>query len=53
MSAVVFMLENKTTMLPTPIEPISFATRDAQPGKTSDKKELSVNNMSLTGLEGR
>lgn len=53
MSAVVFMLENKTTLLATPMEPMYFAPWNAQPGNASEKMELSVNDMSLTVLEGR
>ncbi|TVU16239.1 hypothetical protein EJB05_39791, partial [Eragrostis curvula] len=53
MSAVVFMLENKTTPLPLPIQPVYFAHRDAKPGQTNDNRVLSVNKMSLTALEGR
>ena len=54
MSAVVFMLENKMTPLPTPNEPMYFALRDYyQPRKAVDNKELSINGMSLTVLEGR
>ncbi|TVT98131.1 hypothetical protein EJB05_56583, partial [Eragrostis curvula] len=53
MSAVVFMLENKTTPLPLPIQPVYFAHRDAKPGQANDNRVLSVNKMSLTALEGR
>ncbi|KAL6844527.1 hypothetical protein ACP4OV_026200 [Aristida adscensionis] len=53
MSSVVFMLENKTTVLPTPMEPVSFALRNAEPGKAGDNMASSVNDMSLTAIEGR
>ena len=54
MSEVVFMLENKMTPLSTPKEPMYFALRDYyQPGNAVDNKELSINDMSLTVLEGR
>ncbi|TVU16224.1 hypothetical protein EJB05_39776, partial [Eragrostis curvula] len=53
MSAVVFMLENKTKSLPLPMQPVYFARRDAEPGQASDNRVFSVNNMSLTTLEGR
>jgi hypothetical protein len=48
LSMVVSMLETKTAPLPTPNQPIYFA-----PGKAVDNKELSINDMSLTMLEGR
>ncbi|CAL5070208.1 unnamed protein product [Urochloa decumbens] len=53
MSEVVFMLENKTTALPIPMEPVYFARRNPEPEKAGDKKEPSVNEMSLTTLEAR
>ncbi|KAJ1272948.1 hypothetical protein BS78_06G242100 [Paspalum vaginatum] len=53
MSTVVFMLENKTTPLSTPMQPVHFACRDPEPEKADDNKELSINNMSLTTVEGR
>ncbi|XP_021318960.1 G-type lectin S-receptor-like serine/threonine-protein kinase B120 [Sorghum bicolor] len=54
MSVVVSMLENKTTPLPTPNQPTYFALRDSyRPEKAVDNKEFSVNDMSLTVLEGR
>ncbi|TVU16237.1 hypothetical protein EJB05_39789, partial [Eragrostis curvula] len=49
MSAVVFMLENKTTPLPVPMQPtMYYARRDAEPGQTSGNRILSLNDMSLT-----
>ncbi|WVZ87305.1 hypothetical protein U9M48_033962 [Paspalum notatum var. saurae] len=53
MSTVVFMLENKTTPLSTPMQPVYFACSDPQPEKADDNKELSINDMSLTAVEGR
>ena len=54
MSVVVFMLENKMTPLPTPKQPTYFALRDyCPPRKTVDNKQLSINDISLTVLEGR
>ncbi|CAN6372518.1 unnamed protein product [Urochloa humidicola] len=53
MSAAVFMLENKTTPLPTPTEPMYFARRDATPANADDGDALTMNDMSLTTLEGR
>ncbi|CAN6236356.1 unnamed protein product [Urochloa humidicola] len=53
MSTVVLMLESKTTPLPIPLQPVYFARRDAEPGRGSDDKVLSINDMSLTVLEGR
>ncbi|CAO2036642.1 unnamed protein product [Urochloa humidicola] len=53
MSTVVLMLESKTTPLPIPLQPVYFACRDAAPRRGSDDKVLSMNDMSLTVLEGR
>ena len=52
-SAVVSMLEIKTMQLPVPMEPVFFALRDGEPRRASDDRALSVNDMSLTTLEGR
>jgi len=52
MSAVVSMLENKTTQLPVPTEPVYFVRRDAEPGRAG-YKVLSLNGMTFTELEGR
>jgi ribosomal protein S12 methylthiotransferase accessory factor YcaO len=52
MSAVVFMLENKTTLLPVPVQPVYFARRNAEP-KRPNNIVSSVNGMSLTAPEGR
>ncbi|KAL6844531.1 hypothetical protein ACP4OV_026204 [Aristida adscensionis] len=53
MSAVVFMLENNTTPLPIPMEPVCFALRNVEPGKSGDNWVFSMNDMSLTAIEGR
>nr|XP_034603287.1 cysteine-rich receptor-like protein kinase 15 isoform X2 [Setaria viridis] len=53
MSEVVLMLENKTASLPTPKQPVYFALGDYEPGKSGDNREPSINDMSLTTLEGR
>jgi hypothetical protein len=53
MSTVVFMLENKSTPLPKPKQPIYFALRNHKPGKEGDSRESSINDVSLTVLEGR
>ena len=53
MSAVVFMLENKTTALIIPIQPVYFARRDPRPENAADDRVLSVNDMRLTALEAR
>ncbi|KAL6844530.1 hypothetical protein ACP4OV_026203 [Aristida adscensionis] len=53
MSAVVYMLENESTRLPTPKQPVYFAQRGPESGDGSSNRELSVNGMSHTALEGR
>ena len=53
MSAVVFLLENRTTTLLIPIQHVYFARRDPRPENAADDRVLSVNDMSLTALEGR
>ncbi|TKW06779.1 hypothetical protein SEVIR_7G262900v4 [Setaria viridis] len=52
MSAIVSMLENKTTQLPIPTRPVYYARRDAEPGRNYNRS-LSLNGMSFTELEGR
>jgi hypothetical protein len=52
MSTVVLMLESKTTPLPTPLQPLYFARRDAEHGRGGDNRVPSMNGMSLTVLEG-
>jgi hypothetical protein len=53
MAAVVFMLENRTTPLPTPKQPSYFAQRGYEPRKAGDHREVSMNDLSMTALEGR
>ncbi|OEL28652.1 G-type lectin S-receptor-like serine/threonine-protein kinase [Dichanthelium oligosanthes] len=53
MSAVVSMLESKTTQLPILARPVYFVRRDAEPGRAGNNRALSLNGMSFTGLEGR
>jgi hypothetical protein len=53
MSEVVFMLENISTPLPTPKQPVYFALGNYEPGKSGDNREPSVNDTNLTTLEGR
>ncbi|CAN6250286.1 unnamed protein product [Urochloa humidicola] len=53
MSAVVFMLENRTTPLPTPKQPVYFALRDYEPERAGDNRESSINDTSLTTVQGR
>lgn len=52
MAVVVFMLENRTTPLPTPKQPSYFAQRGYKPRKAGDHREVSTD-MSLTALEAR
>uniref|UniRef100_A0ACD5V390 Uncharacterized protein n=1 Tax=Avena sativa TaxID=4498 RepID=A0ACD5V390_AVESA len=53
MSSVVFMLENDSTALSTPKEPVYFAQRNSEAKETGENTSSSMNNMSLTVLEGR
>lgn len=53
MSAVVFMLENKDTPLSVPVQPMYFARRVVETGHANQDRLLSVNDMSLTAIEGR
>jgi hypothetical protein len=53
MAAVVFMLENRTMPLPTPKQPSYFAQRGYEPRKAGDHREVSMNDLSMTALEGR
>ncbi|XP_024311507.1 receptor-like serine/threonine-protein kinase SD1-8 isoform X2 [Brachypodium distachyon] len=53
MSSVVFMLENETTTLSTPKQPVYFAQRNSEAKETEENTSSSMNNMSLTVLEGR
>ncbi|KAE8811354.1 putative serine/threonine-protein kinase receptor [Hordeum vulgare] len=53
MSSVVFMLENETTSLSTPQRPVYFAYRNSEAKETGENTSSSMNNMSVTMLEGR
>ncbi|XP_025824722.1 G-type lectin S-receptor-like serine/threonine-protein kinase B120 isoform X3 [Panicum hallii] len=53
MSSVVFMLENETTLLPAPKEPVYFAQRNNETEETRRNKEGSLNALIITTLEGR
>ncbi|KAF0890874.1 hypothetical protein E2562_004348 [Oryza meyeriana var. granulata] len=53
MSSVVFMLENETTALSAPIQPLYFAHRTSEAKQTGENTSSSINDMSLTVLEGR
>ncbi|CAM0902470.1 unnamed protein product [Alopecurus aequalis] len=53
MSSVVFMLENETTELSAPKQPVYFAQRKFEAKETGESTSSSMNNMSLTVLEGR
>ncbi|XP_037487801.1 receptor-like serine/threonine-protein kinase SD1-8 [Triticum dicoccoides] len=53
MSSVVFMLENETTTLSAPRQPVYFAHRNSGAKETGENTSSSMNNMSVTMLEGR
>ncbi|KAF8651283.1 hypothetical protein HU200_063533 [Digitaria exilis] len=53
MSSVMFMLENATTLLPAPKEPVYFAPRNNQTEGTMRNVEGSLNTWTITALEGR
>jgi hypothetical protein len=54
MSAVVFVLENGSTTLPAPIRPSSqFERRNTEVEQTKVDTENSVNNITLTKIQGR
>lgn len=53
MSSVVFMLENESTLLPTPKQPVYFAPSNCETEGTRENRENSVNAISITTLEGR
>ena len=53
MSSVVFMLENETTLLPAPKEPVYFAPRNIETEETRRNMEGSLNASIITTLEGR
>uniref|UniRef100_A0A0D9W9Z3 Receptor-like serine/threonine-protein kinase n=1 Tax=Leersia perrieri TaxID=77586 RepID=A0A0D9W9Z3_9ORYZ len=53
MSSIVFMLENETASLPTPSEPVSFTTRIFKTEGARENMERSLNNVTITTIEGR
>ena len=53
MSSIVFMLENETTPLPTPKEPLYFTIRNYETDRSSEYIQRSLNKMSITTLEAR
>lgn len=53
MSSVVFMLENETTLLPAPKQPVCFALRNYETEEAREDMETSVNATSITALVGR
>jgi hypothetical protein len=54
MSSVVFMLENETTELSVPKQPVYFSQRYSEVQETGENTSSSMNNMSMTVLlEGR
>lgn len=53
MSSVVFMLENETTALSVPKQPLYFSQMYLETQETREHSKSSVNNMSHTVLEGR
>jgi hypothetical protein len=52
MSSVVFILENETTELSTPKQPVYFAQRNSETKEIVENTSSSMNNMSLAVLEG-
>ncbi|PUZ49083.1 hypothetical protein GQ55_7G297000 [Panicum hallii var. hallii] len=53
MSSVVFMLENETTALSIPKQPVYFSQRYSEAQETRENTSSSMSNMDLTVLEGR
>lgn len=53
MSSVVFMLENETTLLPAPKEPVYFSPRNSGTEETRRNMEGFLNSSFITTLEGR
>ncbi|KAK3143617.1 hypothetical protein QOZ80_4AG0302610 [Eleusine coracana subsp. coracana] len=53
MSSVVFMLENESIELSVPKQPVYFSQRYSDAQETGENTSSSMNNMSLTVLEGR
>lgn len=53
MSSVVFMLENESTLLPAPKQPVYFEMKNHGTQEATEESVYSVNIMSTTTLEGR
>ncbi|KAL6651970.1 hypothetical protein ACP70R_010895 [Stipagrostis hirtigluma subsp. patula] len=53
MSSIVFMLENETAPLPTPKQPVYFTIRNDGADQSNEYVRRSLNNMSITTVEGR
>nr|AAM90696.1 S-locus receptor-like kinase RLK11 [Oryza sativa] len=53
MSSVVFMLENESTLLPAPKQPVYFEMKNHGTQEATEESVYSVNTMSTTTLEGR
>lgn len=53
MSSVVFMLENETAPLPTPVQPIYFTLRKYETEGSRENVGRSLNYISITAVEGR
>ncbi|VAH53777.1 unnamed protein product [Triticum turgidum subsp. durum] len=53
MSSTVFMLENETTPLPTPKEPVYFRKRKYETEEQRNNLEISLNGITMTMQEGR
>jgi hypothetical protein len=48
-----YMIENQNALLPTPKQPIYFAESNYEGAEARESMENSVNEMSITTLEGR
>ncbi|XP_047062042.1 G-type lectin S-receptor-like serine/threonine-protein kinase B120 isoform X1 [Lolium rigidum] len=53
MSSVMYMIENQNALLPTPKQPIYFAESNYEGGEAREMMENSMNEISITTLEGR
>jgi serine/threonine protein kinase len=53
MSSVVFMLENESTLLPAPKQPVYFEMKNHGTQEATEESVYSENTMSTTTLEGR
>ncbi|KAJ1272966.1 hypothetical protein BS78_06G243700 [Paspalum vaginatum] len=53
MSSAVFMLENETTSLPVPNQPVYCSQKYSSAQETGENTSSSMKNMSMTVLEGR